>query len=989
MANSSLSQETLKKSLGHLELSHYCEWMDAHCSDDFIAANVRSLDGDEAFERIAIAAQQRLESQSNQAANSKLFRFNKQNSNLYAGGWWVSGLDPLAGFEPMEWGQLKPERPNWDGSKQRYRKYLAPFDEPTRLFLPAIPPSVARGIIERYNFSAPKDKRIEEKLIAGLEIEMLWEPAAFWRFFIEHPALPLIITEGAKKTGAICCAGFAAIGFPGIWNACKPWERDAEGQVIPGQRGELKAEPLKFAQPGRKIVIAFDADEKASTQQTVWAASARTAFYLLRDTKAQPHIASWSHEQGKGADDFIAAHGADAFAEVIVKAWSYEQWRIEGQLARALERKADLEVCQPLLDVDFSVLPKDGIIGILSPKGSGKTQRFLLPLLADERNALLIGHLINLTRANSRLMDFIYRSDLDRAAGRFIGPDGAPVYRVSTVIDSLMSFNPRDFEGAVIVIDEINQMLRSALTSKLISKRGNRGAILTRLREIIQRARLVVVADADLSDWALNYLEALRGDGKPAYVIKNTFVPEGYPITFYESSGADGIVASALDAYKAELAKGSEGKHIVVATDSGKKAKVLAEMVRQLPGAEVVEIHRDSSGGEFERAFVKNPTAHLDEAKGPVFLVYSPSMGTGVSIESDRISEVFGIFEGASITDTDILQMLGRVRANVQRSIWVKEKGSAYSKLSRSAHPETLKQALKIQSDILAQTIRHSLTETAYSGLTSFSWDTDPHIQTWCEIEAERNQSMPNLRARVAYRLQAEGNQIMMRVGWESKPTAQALKATREQIESEEAIATEAALEIGETLAQLISAKDNATTEERHQLKKYRLADFYLAEVTAALVLADRNGSKRSEVKNLEELIEPDLAAKRDTAALDAQLKWGSDIMPQDIRTGSVSTEVRRLIGLDKWIEREDSWLSDCDELAEFKALCLRERVKAGIKLALGYTVKDDASPQKILSELLSQCGIKVKSEQKTTKGKAQRRYSIDVDIKAELMDLS
>ena len=984
----SFSKESLKESLGRLELPHYTEWMDSHCSDDFIAANVRSLSGEEAFERIASSAQHRLERESNQAANSKLFRFNKRNSNLYAGGWWCSGLDPLADFEPMEWGQLKPTRPNWDGSKQRHRKYLAPFDEPTRLFLPAIPPSVARSIIERYNSTAPKDKRIEEKLIAGLEIEMLWEPDAFWQFFLKHPDLPLVVTEGAKKTGAICCAGFAAVGLPGVWNACKSWERDADGQVIPGQRGELKDEVLKFAQPGRKIIIAFDEDEKASTQQAVWAASARTAFYLLRDSKAQPHIASWSHEQGKGADDYIAANGADAFAELLTSAWSYEQWRIQGQLARALERKADLEICQPLLDIDFAVLPKDGIIGILSPKGSGKTQRFLLPLLANEQSALLVGHLINLTRANSRLMNFTYRSDLDRAAGRFIGPDGSPVYRVSTVVDSLLSFNPRDFEGAVIVIDEINQMLRSALTSKLISKRGNRGAILTRLRQIIQQARLVVVADADLSDWALTYLEELRGDDKPAYIIKNTFIPEGYPVTFYESSGADGIVDSALGAYRAELAKGSKGKHIVIATDSGKKAKVLAQMARQLEGAEVIEIHRDSSGGEFERAFVKNATAHLDEAKGPVFLVYSPSMGTGVSIESDRIAEVFGIFEGASITDTDILQMLGRVRANAPRSIWVKEKGSAYSKLSRSAQPEALKQALKIQADALAQTIRHSLTETAYSGLTGFTWNTDPHIQAWCEIESERNQSMPNLRARVAYRLQAEGNKILMRVGWESKPTAMALKVTRGQIETEEAIATEAAPEIGETMAQLISAKDNATAEERRQLNKYRLADFYLAEVTAALVLNDRNGSKRSEVKNFEEVMEPDLATNRDAAALEAQLKWGSDIMPQDIRTGSVSAEVRRLLGLHKWIEREDSWSADCRELAEFKELCLRERVKPSIKLALGYTVRADASPQKILSELLRQCGVKVKSDRKMFEGKSQRIYSIDADIKTELAAL-
>ena len=59
-----------------------------------------------------------------------------------AGGWWCSGLDPLADWAPMEWGQFKGDRPRQKGGK--VLKYEAPVGQPTRSTWLRVPAAAAR-----------------------------------------------------------------------------------------------------------------------------------------------------------------------------------------------------------------------------------------------------------------------------------------------------------------------------------------------------------------------------------------------------------------------------------------------------------------------------------------------------------------------------------------------------------------------------------------------------------------------------------------------------------------------------------------------------------------------------------------------------------------------------------------------------------------------------------------------------------------------------
>ncbi len=98
-----------------IQQHHLQEWLNSGVSPELIDLNVRSVDGQEAIELIlsdAIAQRQKV-----QYVTAGTNRLLAHYSHLEAGGWWVSGLDPLNNWEPMEWGQLKPDAPRHDPYK--------------------------------------------------------------------------------------------------------------------------------------------------------------------------------------------------------------------------------------------------------------------------------------------------------------------------------------------------------------------------------------------------------------------------------------------------------------------------------------------------------------------------------------------------------------------------------------------------------------------------------------------------------------------------------------------------------------------------------------------------------------------------------------------------------------------------------------------------------------------------------------------------------
>jgi predicted P-loop ATPase len=249
---------------------HLNEWLNSGVSPEIIASNVISCSGDNAYERLLYALDKSERTNSGRLREKWLKRYD----HLDHGGWWCGGID-LITLEDSQWGCFKPDRPKLNRGKAF--KYEGP-------------PNCRAGI-----FALKVEGKALEKFPECPENQK------FWDWVLENP-IPIIITEGAKKAGAILSQGRVAIALSGIYNF--------------SDDGLLKPEIYKLIRPGREFVIAFDQDKRWHIRNNVTAALKKLSEHL-QDYGATVSILNWEFERGKGIDDFIALNGSGEFSELI------------------------------------------------------------------------------------------------------------------------------------------------------------------------------------------------------------------------------------------------------------------------------------------------------------------------------------------------------------------------------------------------------------------------------------------------------------------------------------------------------------------------------------------------------------------------------------------------------------------------------------------------------------------------------------------------
>ena len=256
-----------------------------------------------------------------------------------------------------------------------------------------------------------------------------------------------------------------------------------------------------------------------------------------------------------------------------------------------------------------------------------------------------------------------------------------------------------------------------------------------RFRELLQAAQRVIIADADLDNKAIKYIQQLRGETTPPFLIRNDYKASGYPVRFISSPNASAVIGELLQDVKA-------GKRVYVATDSKRGSKRIDQLIKEIdPEVRSLLINSETSGGDIAQAFMEAPDDFLKS--DPIQVVIArPSAGTGISIEEKHFEQIYGIFWGASSTDADMLQALGRVRESAPRVVWCSKLGRNFSKAGRDTSSLKLRNLLKQKTNANTLLIRASLSEHSYSHITSYDWANDPHIGYWAETEAQGNRSM-------------------------------------------------------------------------------------------------------------------------------------------------------------------------------------------------------------------------------------------------------
>lgn len=159
------------------------------------------------------------------------------------------------------------------------------------------------------------------------------------RAAIHDPAMPLYVTEGAKKADAAVSAGLSCIALGGVWS----WR----GTGAAGGKAAL-ADWESIALNGREVVLAFDSDA-ADNAQVAEALHRLGAFLAQRGAVVRYLIPPAAAETGKvGLDDLIVSLRAegledDALRDAVrglITADSPQPWRDPACAMRIVEQAA-------------------------------------------------------------------------------------------------------------------------------------------------------------------------------------------------------------------------------------------------------------------------------------------------------------------------------------------------------------------------------------------------------------------------------------------------------------------------------------------------------------------------------------------------------------------------------------------------------------------------------------------------------------------------
>lgn len=691
-----------------------------------------------------------------------------------------------------------------------------------------------------------------------------------------------------------------------------------------------------------------------------------------------PKAVGNSYNQGKGIDDLIVGCGVSAFESSYRQALKLPHWRIAQRFEQRLTYPAQVSlVAKDLSTLKLEALPESGIIGIVSAKGTGKT-KFIKTLIEGQDKVLSATHRIALGRNLCSRLGLNWRGDLDKLKGDFIAGSSYTL-RVGFCVDSLLAINPEKFRDCDLVLDEVVQVVRHLLTSSTCAREGKRSALLARFKELIQIARRVIAADADLDNATLLYLQELREDPEPIFLIRNDFQSAGYLATFIDSPDQTAISKEILESVSdLEL-----GNIIFVATDSKASSKALASLIRkESPEKRILVINSETSGGDLEREFMEAPDKALKEGLYDV-VICSPSMATGVSIEIQGvIAKVYGVFTGMSATDADMSQALSRVREPVERVVWCARHGRNYSKISRSSNFLEVKSELQQKTSAIVRLTRLGLTQHIAEEIESFDYQSNPHLNLFCRISAEQNFSMQNLRDALMVRLKVEGNKVEIKTQGVEPSIKLLLKEIREEIKMTEALSLVGAADLSVSEILALEQKEITTPEEQKAVAKFYLKEFYgLSELAVEDALWDNQGRKRAEIVSLELLRVPELAFERTVRALEKQNAWGKGICPWDMPTQELRRAMFERLGFNELIDKiVGGWEWTRYDLKPFADLA--RRYSEQIKKILHFSISEKVSDVQIIHQLLSQLGIKLtfrwSSSTPRHQGEKLRLYSLD-----------
>lgn len=229
------------------------------------------------------------------------------------------------GIEPLEATQAKKLGPGFEALNGMKIPYFGADGSPTRFFRVRYleRPKGFAGISKRWHkYSQPADTPPVAYFprLGGID----------WRAVLDDVEIPLYLTEGELKAAAGCKCGLPVIGLGGVY----AWRSTRLGV---GFIEDLEAVRWQ----GRAVTLVFDSDSASNSNVQ------KALLHLcaeLTTRGAIVYVAKLPTLDGAdktGLDDFLVAHGYEAFAEVAASAEPFqasrELWALSAEVAYVID----------------------------------------------------------------------------------------------------------------------------------------------------------------------------------------------------------------------------------------------------------------------------------------------------------------------------------------------------------------------------------------------------------------------------------------------------------------------------------------------------------------------------------------------------------------------------------------------------------------------------------------------------------------------------
>ena len=947
-----------------IQSHHSTEWRNSSVDDRLTNLNLTSLSGFTTYDYLLYALPDKDRRNDGRLRDKLLKRY----SHLEHGGWYIAGLDPDTNWiDVMAWGRYKPDCPR-TGSNGKLVKYESPPKTPNRVTYFRVPLHIWNQVAARYGI-----KRYHSPL--GLRLTARTTSVNFWSWVQSRTEIPIILTEGEKKAGALLSLGYAAISLPGIWGGREP--KDPEKR--------LHHDLLPLAQQGRTFIILFDYDQKQSTREAVYKATLATAE-AIEATGANCKVALLPGPE-KGVDDFITAKGDSAsghLARIINNAHSVEEYRLFANPAddELIKYAPNTALCVPYLPNAVEIdLDRPGLTGISSGMATGKTSRVKNYRIENpDGRFLVIGHRITLLRElsqasklNTNLYSDLPQGQLDK------------VNTLSITIDSLYKLKTAGNRYDCIFLDEARQVMNHALCATTCKQ--HRQEILMNLWYFIRSAKRVIIADAHLDDNTIDFFRAMRPVGEAPLIIKNDYRSPSRDVYYYQEPDSSALVAKLTAAVE-------QGKKVMVVSDSKKTIlKLEAVFTKKLAikggfssehsqskNKVIWTIHADNSGSQENQHFIKNISTAVEDVD---VLLASPSLCTGVDIQGESFDEVYGFFNAVSLSATDCLQALHRYRKQVPLHIWVAPRPSfGYQNTNANVIKREMLQLEEFNGFLMGIDLETG-EKTPVNG-----WAFD----TYCQVKAKHNRSLNNLRDHLHRLLARMGYNVMTVDSNTDNDAKEDLKKASKQIGEQHIRQVTTALKIDLQQYLQLKNKANLSPSEQYEIERFRIESGYGQEVTEELVQKDKGGVLLGQLINLEaflsppqgEVIDPNTGKKRPVPpqiVMDKD-RWELDNLPflPDRTHHCTQWMMWQTLGLPKILERlfaGEEYSSDDPDLIKLAKTAISYR--DNIKTILGFWIPDNCSPTWLLGMLVQKLGLKTASRKKGSNGQQVKYYSLAV----------